>query len=439
MKRDIYKSLIDWKKDKNRRPLLVRGARQTGKTFIINQFGDKEFDVKITLNFERNPEYKVIFNNYNPLEIIEKIYLFTGKKLVVGKSLLFLDEIQDCPKAMMALRYFYEEIPELHVIGAGSLLEFSLNSEDYRVPVGRIQYIYLQPLSFGEFLDALEENVLRNYILKLTNLEKIPNPIHEKILEYLRKYFLIGGMPAVVKEYAKNKDILKCQKIQNSLIETFIDDFGKYASASRHKYLKKIFYSVPTFIGNKFVYAKVDRDLKTRDLKEAVELLQQAGLVFKVKRTSGAGLPLEAGVKEDFYKLIFLDIGLMHALSGIYTETAIQNDFTAIYNGAVAEQFVGQELVAYFEPEIKPNLYYWAREAKSSNAEIDYLVQKNTNIIPVEIKAGAKGIMKSLFIFLEKYKTQKAVKFSQAKYSFSEPIFNMPLYAVEYFAKLPTL
>ena len=243
-------------------------------------------------------------------------------------------------------------------------------------------------------------------------------------------------MPAVVKEYVKNKDILKCQKIQNSLIETFIDDFGKYASVSRHKYLKKVFYSIPNFIGNKLIYTKIDRNLKARDLKDAVELLQQTGLIFKVKKTSGAGLPLEAGVKENFYKLIFLDIGLMHALSGIYTETATQKDFTAIFNGAVAEQFVGQELIAYSEPEIKPNIYYWAREAKSSNAEIDYLVQKNANIIPIEIKAGAKGIMKSLFIFIEKYEISKAVKFSQAKYSFSEPILNMPLYAVEYFSKL---
>ncbi len=434
MNRNIYKSLTNWKNNKSRRPLLLRGARQTGKTFIINHFGDNEFPSRITLNFERNPEYKEIFENFNPEKIIEKISLFTGQKIKKGKTLLFLDEIQDCPKAIMSLRYFYEEMPELHVIGAGSLLEFSLNSENFRVPVGRVQYMYLKPMSFGEFLEAIDENILRKYISNFSNIEKIPDAIHNKLNELLRKYFILGGMPAVIKDYVQNKDILKCQKIQHSLIETFIDDFAKYSNNSQHKYLQKIFYSVPALIGNKFVYAKVDNTLKSRDLKNAVELLEQAGIVFMVKKTSGAGLPLEAGIKNNFYKLIFLDIGLMHALSGIYTETARQKDFTAIYNGAVTEQFVGQELIANNEPEIKPSLYYWGRESKSSNAEVDYLIAQNSEIIPIEVKSGTKGIMKSLLMFIEKYKTKKALKISQAKYSYSKPITNLPLYAVESFS-----
>lgn len=431
MERSIYQMLASWKNDTNRRPLLLRGARQTGKTYIINQFGDSEFVSKVNLNFERNPEYKEIFSTYVPSEITEKIALLTGKRIVPGESLLFLDEIQECPKAIMALRYFYEEMPGLHVVGAGSLLEFALHTEDYRVPVGRVQYMYLKPMSFGEFLKALDETVLREYISDGENLKMIPDAIHKKLNELLRKYFLLGGMPAVLKEYLESGDILKCQKIQHSLIETYVDDFGKYARSSQHKYLQKVFYSVPALTGSKYVYAKVDNTIKSRDLKEAVELLQKAGIVHKVKKTSAAGLPLEAGVKTNYYKLLFLDIGLMHALSGIYTETAKQKDFTAIYNGAVAEQFVGQELIAYTKPEIKPNLYYWTRDAKSSNAEVDYLIEKNAGIIPIEVKSGAKGMMKSLLMFTQKYNSTIAVKISQAKYRGTEPIVNVPMYAIE--------
>ncbi len=279
MTRNIYQSLVLWKNNKNRRPLLLRGARQTGKTFIINQFGDNDFASKITLNFERNPEYKEIFSSYNPLEIIEKIAIFTRQKAIPTKTLLFLDEIQECPKAIMALRYFHEEMSDLHVIGAGSLLEFALHAEDFRMPVGRVQYLYLNPMSFGEFLDAMGENFLHQHILKPSSIEKISDELHQKLNEWLVKYFSIGGMPAIVKTYAKSRDILECKKIQHDLVQTFIDDFAKYARISKHKYLQKVFYMLPSLVGGKFVDAKVDKETKSRDLKEAVELLQQAGLV----------------------------------------------------------------------------------------------------------------------------------------------------------------
>ena len=433
MKRDIYKALINWKNSNNRRPLLIRGARQIGKTFIIKEFGTKEFSNFIILNFERNPELKSIFNNYNPKDILEKIALFTGKKINLGTTLLFLDEIQDCPKAIMSLRYFYEELPELHILGAGSLLEFSLNAEGFRTPVGRIEYIYMKPMSFGEFLDAKGKGNIREYLKKLSNIKNIPEVIHNELNKQIRKYFMLGGMPAVVQEYVNTQDILKCQKIQHALINTFIEDFAKYARVSKYPYLKKVFNAIPMFTGNKFVYSNVDKTTKSRELKQAVELLEQAGIIHRVKRTNATGLPLEAGVKDNFFKLIFLDIGLMHALSGIYTETARQEDFTAIFNGAVAEQFVGQEIIAYQTHEIKPNLYYWAREARNSNAEIDYLIAINTNIIPIEVKSGKKGTLKSLLLFIEKYKTTIALKISQAKYRINEPITNLPFYSIESF------
>lgn len=435
MKRDIYRTLLDWKNDDSKRPLLLRGARQVGKSFIINQFGSAEFDHMVVLNFEREPRYKEIFTSNDPVEIMERIALYTGEKVVPGKTLLFFDEIQECPNAILLLRYFYEELPALHVIGAGSLLEFALSSENFRMPVGRVQYMYLYPMSFGEFLDAIGEQNIREHVLVSDGLQKLPDGIHDKLNELLRKYFIIGGMPAVVSEYISKRDILKCQAIQHSLIETFIDDFAKYARGSKHKYLQKVFYAVPSLIGRKFVYSKVDSDMKSRDLKEAVELLEKAGIVHAVKRTSGAGLPLEAGVKSEFYKLLFLDIGLIHAISKLYTETAAQKDFTAIYNGSIAEQFVGQELLAYSHANTRQGLYYWAREAKSSNAEIDYLTTKRDEIIPIEVKAGAKGRFKSLLMFIEKFKSKTALKISQDKFHYIEPITGLPLYAIERFVR----
>lgn len=435
MKRDLYKNLCEWKDEKDHRPLLLRGARQTGKTFIVNEFGKKEFASFISLNFERNPEFKDIFITYNPHDIIERIVLFTGNKVEVGKTLLFLDEIQECPAAIVSMRYFFEELPAFHIIGAGSLLEFTLHSENFRMPVGRIQYLYLFPLSFGEFLDAVGQEALRSHLLEFSNISKLPESLHNKLNEYVRRYFLMGGMPAVVKEYSTTGDILKCYKIQRTIIDTYIDDFAKYSSKVKHRYLRKIMEAVPAMVGQKFVYAKVDDSIKSRELKEAFELLEMAGIVYRVKRTSGDGIPLEANVKENFFKALFLDIGLLHSISGIYEETAKEIDFNAIFKGSVAEQFAGQELIACQNPITKPSIYYWGREEKNSNAEIDYLIQKGSKIIPIEIKSGSTGRLKSMTMFLDIYKIPEGVKISQSPFQSEPPVSSLPFYAIESFIK----
>ena len=436
MKRDFYKTLVDWKDNESRRPLLIRGARQTGKTYIVKEFGTEEFEHLIYLNFERNPEFKEIFSTFIPDEIVEKISLYTAKKVMVGKTLLFLDEIQDCPSAIVSLRYFFEELPGLHVIGAGSLLEFALTSEDFKMPVGRVQYLYLYPLSFGEFLEALGEVELRNFILEFKNLEKLPEGLHIKLNEYVRKYFITGGMPAVVKEYVSTRDVIKCQRIQSSIIDTYIDDFAKYSSVSKHVYLRKVFNAVPAMVGQKFVYAQVDRYIKSRELKDALELLETAGIVTRIRQTSGAGIPMAAGVHESIFKVLFLDIGLFHAISGIYSETAKEEDFTAIFKGAVAEQFAGQELIACQSPYTKAELYYWGRDTKNSTAEIDYLIEKEAHVVPVEIKSGPTGRMKSMHMFIEKYHSEMALKISQATFRNENPIVLLPFYAIESFQRI---
>ncbi|HUX57435.1 MAG TPA: AAA family ATPase [Bacteroidales bacterium] len=436
MKRDIYETLCRWKDEVNRRPLLIRGARQTGKTYIVNEFGQKNFTSLITINFERNPEYKDIFSSNNPVENLEKISLYTGKRTVPRKTLLFLDEIQECPQAIMSLRYFFEELPAIHIIAAGSLVEFTLASEDFKMPVGRIQYLYLFPLSFGEFLSAIGEENLRSYLFDFSKLTNLPETLHNKLNEYVRKYFLTGGMPAVVREYCTSHDMLNCQKIQRSIIDTYIDDFAKYSRNSKHQYLRKVFNAVPAMVGQKFVYSKVDNSIKSRDLKEALELLETAGIVFRIKRTSGAGLPLASGVNESYFKVIFLDIGLLHAMSGVYADTAKEKDFTSIFKGAVAEQFAGQELIVCQNPYTKPGLYYWSRDAKNSSAEIDYLIAINSEIVPIEIKSGSSGRMKSLMIFIKAYNSKRGIKISQAPFKAEIPIMSLPFYAIESFLKI---
>jgi len=434
MQRNIYETLLNWKESNSRKPLLLRGARQIGKTFTILEFGKKEFKNCVLLNFERNPEYKAIFKSLSPEEIIEKISIYVGVDIQQGTTLLFLDEIQDCPQAIMAMRYFYEEMPGLHIIGAGSFLEFSLVSENYRMPVGRVQYMYMYPLTFGEFLTAIGEANLENHISSVENLQNLPEELHNKLISLVRKYMIIGGMPEVVKEYVASKSILKCQKIQHSIIETYQDDFGKYAKTIQHKYLRKIFTAIPARIGDKVVYANIDKTVKSRDLKNAYDLLRTAGILYKVKRTT-AGIPFEANVKENFYKTIFLDIGLMHAMNGILTETIQEEDLTAVYKGAVAEQFVGQEIVALQNNDQKSLLYYWARESKNSNAEIDFLLQRGSKRIPIEVKSGKNGHLKSLHSFLDTFKMTKGVKISQAPFKSEGGLESVPFYGVKAFLR----
>jgi predicted AAA+ superfamily ATPase len=435
MKRDLYEILCQWKRDANRRPLLVRGARQVGKSYLVDEFGRHEFFSLITLNFEKNPEYIDIFSSLEPTDILEKIALFSGKRIEPGKTLLFLDEVQDCPAAIMALRYFYEEMPTLHVIAAGSLVEFTLESENFRMPVGRIQYIYLFPMSFGEFIEASGEKELRKYIWDHGKLAMLPESLHTKLNEYVRKYFILGGMPAVVQEYCETGDMISCQRIQRAIVDTYQDDFGKYAKKLKHRYLNKIYNAVPKMVGRKFVYAHVDNSIKSRELKSALELLEMAGVVKKIKRTSGAGLPLEAGVKDAYFKVIFLDVGLLHAVNGIYSDTVQAKDFIALFKGAVAEQFVGQEILAYQNPYTKPLLYYWAREAKNSNAELDYLIQKEGEVLPIEVKSGSTGRLKSMHMYMEKYQVRGGIKISQAPYDPENHIISLPLYSLEGFMR----
>jgi len=438
MKRDIEQILRQWKIEKKRYPLLLRGARQVGKSYSIRKFGKQYFENLLEINFEQNPKYKICFNTLEPEKIIESLSILSNSSIIPGKTLLFLDEIQECPNAITSLRYFYEQFSDLHVIGAGSLLEFSISQEDFKMPVGRIQYIFLKPLSFLEFLEAIGETKIKKKIDNFNQNNLPSKAIHEHIQSFIKLYSIIGGMPAVIQEYISSKDIKRCLNVQTIIIQTYRDDFGKYANKVKYKYLQKIFYGVPKMVGKKFKYSNIDRDMQSRDLKDALNLLEKAGVVYRIKHSSGNGLPLEAESKESIFKAIFLDIGLMQNICGLNSELFLSanENFININDGAIAEQFVAQELLNYQNCFTQASLFYWVREAKNSNAEVDFLIPCCSKAIPIEVKSGKTGTLKSMHLFLKKNNLPIGVKVSQLPFENSLPIISIPFYAIK---KIPEL
>ncbi|MBI5873419.1 MAG: ATP-binding protein [Candidatus Omnitrophica bacterium] len=436
MKRDLERDLFSWKERKDRLPLLLRGARQVGKSYIVEEFGKKAFKNVVIVNFEFRPELKQCFATLDPIEIINKLQLLMGENIEAEKTLLFLDEIQECPNAIMALRYFKEKHERLAVIGAGSLVEFVLNNSSFRMPVGRVQFIYLEPLSFGEFLTASGNEQLRHYLGQLRLNSAFDGALHKKLMDLLRIYLIVGGMPAVVKEYLENRNFLNCQRIQNSLLQAYRNDFGKYAKSSEHKYLQKVLDESPRLVGDRIKYSNIDADTKSRDIKQALNLLKLTGIICPVYATSASGLPLEAQVNEMKFKLNFLDVGLMQNACGLQAELVLTSDFIQINAGAVAEQFIGQELRAYSDSYIKRGLFFWARDKKNSSAEVDYVVAVDSLMLPVEVKAGKTGTLRSLKLFIEEKKSLFGVRFSQDKLSLHDKVLTVPLYMAEQMKRL---
>lgn len=436
MKRAIEKQLIDWKNDKNQMPIILRGARQTGKSFLVEQFGEKNFENIVTINLEFQPEFKSCFETMDPLEINNLISAMTGKKIIPGKTLFFIDEIQECPQAILALRYYKEKMPKQHVISAGSLLEFVLNDEDFQMPVGRIQYLYLKPFSFKEFLQASNKLSLLEIIEQSTIQTKIPAVIHEELLKLVRQFFVLGGMPAVLSEYFSSQDLSNCQNIQSSLLNTYQNDFGKYSRKTNHKYLQQLFSKAPGLIGQQFKYVNVSSEMRSRDIKVALENLQHAGIVFSVYATHASGLPFNALANEKRFKLLFLDVGLVKRATNLDAKILLSEDLILLNQGAIAEQFVGQELMAYMNPYEAPQLFYWTRESKSSLAEVDYVINVDSTIIPIEVKAGKTGRLKSLRQFMNEKNSKIGVRISQKPLEIDNKIFSIPLYMISELSRL---
>ena len=412
-------------------PLLLRGARQVGKTYIVEKFGQKAFSTCLTLNFEQRPEWKECFTSLDPVKIKNALELVSGQTLNPQTALLFLDEIQECPEAIMALRYFKEQMPELAVIGAGSLLEFALNDPNFRMPVGRVQFLYLRPLSFGEFLDAMGHAKLRNYLQLVQIEETIEAVVHKKLLTLIREYFALGGMPAVINEYLQSKSLRACQEIQTNILTAFRLDFGKYAARTPHEHLQNIFAKAPGLIGQWLKYTTIDAETAPRTLKNAIKKLSNAGLISLVYATSAAGLPFATHMNEKKCKFLFLDIGLAQRACHLSLELLFNEDLSLINDGALAEQFVGQELLAHLAKEEPNELFTWTREEKNSSAEVDFLVAVDAQIIPIEVKSGAIGTLRSLKLLLSERKMALGIRISEAPLHLHNSILSIPFYLIE--------
>ena len=428
MQRIIDPVLTQWKNSPVRQPLLVRGARQVGKTYSVVDFGNRKFSNIVTVNFEEHPEMSSCFSDLDPKAILDRISILAREPIRPGQTLLFLDEIQECPKAITALRYFDEKLPDLHVIGAGSLVEFALKAEDFRMPVGRVQSIYMVPMSYEEFLIALGEKRLVEYLQKADLNSGIDQSFSLRLEQLFRQYLLVGGMPRIVNSYRKKVQITELQRLQTGLIRSYMDDFAKYASTAKHKYLKEVYASAPRMIGRRYKYSHIDPTIESKYLKNALELLGNARLVFKVCHASGAGVPLMATMNKRKFKIAYIDVGLMQNALGLQAATVSTDNIMQINAGSVAEQFVAQELTALVDPYTDNKLHFWAREVRGSNAEVDYLIEICGIPIPVEVKAGARGSLKSMRLFLQEYpKTPFGIRYSLHELSYVDQILSIPL------------
>lgn len=407
MKRFAEGYLREWMSRKGRKPLIIRGARQTGKTYLVEKFAQMNFEHFVKVDFEFDIEAKDIFENRDPQLISNELSLFFGCDIRPGKTLLFLDEIQACPKAILSLRYFYEKMPELHLISAGSLLDFALRDFQYSMPVGRIEFFYLFPLTFHEFLLAVNPR-LYDFISNWNLDVQIPESIHKKLVELLRNFFFTGGMPEAVASWVDEKNFVEVQRIQSALLATMQNDFAKYGSRIKHDILQKTFFFVPRNIGKKVKYVHVDRGIRSQALKDAFRLLEMSRIIHLVYKTDANGVPLEAEKKTNVFKTIFLDIGLVNRICGL--KLIHPEELITVYEGGLAEQFAGQELFGSGSGFERPGLYYWMREEKNANAEVDYVLTHGARVVPVEVKSGKTGTLKSLHVFLYEKNLQYGVR-----------------------------
>ena len=400
MIRFAAEELDRWLMDPGRKPLVMRGARQVGKTWLVRDFAKRHGLELIELNLEKYPYYADLFSVNNPRKILKNIEAELALNILPESACLFLDEIQAAPELFSKLRWFREDMPALAVIAAGSLLEFALGKANFSMPVGRITYFYLDPLSFFEFALASGNVPLYDKMVSATPEEALPNALHFRCMELYRQYCLVGGMPETVQTWLDGRDMQACIRIQHDLLATYRDDFHKYGGEIDARLLHRIMLSVARQLGNKFVYSRVVPDVKASLVKKLLQLLSQAKVCSKVAHTSGNGLPLGAESNDKFFKALMVDIGLISAHLGLSSLKSADLDNMLFTNrGGLAEQFVGQQLRAAQTPAMDPQLYYWQRTG-GRQGEIDYVFQHGNHIIPVEVKSGAAGSMKSLHQFM---------------------------------------
>jgi predicted AAA+ superfamily ATPase len=430
-KRTIDQELLQWRNSTARKPLILRGARQVGKSSAVRNLG-KQFDFFIEINFDEQSEFRMLFEKSDSVsEIVLQLSVLTNTPIKEGKTLLFLDEIQASIPAISMLRYFYEKIPNLHVIAAGSLLEFAL-AELPSFGVGRVRSIFVYPFSFEEFLMALNENQLLDALRNANPKNHLPIAVHNKLISFFKKFLVIGGMPEAVQVFVAGGDLLEVGRVLDDLVISIQADFSKYKNRVPSDRIKTVFESVVQQTGFKFQYASGNTGLSNIQTKQVLDLLEMAGLIYTVTHTAGNGIPLGADINEKKRKFLIFDTGIFQRILGLdIGSLLISDEFNLINKGNLAELHVGLEMLKSGSSYRKQDLYYWQREAKNSQAEVDYIIQQQEQIIPIEVKAGTKGSMQSMFLFLEEKKCQFGIRLAIENFSAYDKVKVFPLYAVQ--------
>ena len=427
MRRDAMQQLYDWKEKTTRKPLIVRGARQVGKTWLMKEFASSAYRQFAYINFEENEVMKDVFQkDFDVERILMAIQLVTGI-VVDTETLIIFDEIQEAPRGLTALKYFQEKAPQYHVVAAGSLLGIAMHSND-SFPVGKVDFMDLYPLSFSEFLEAVGQEAFARLLAKKD--WGLIAAFRSKLIDLLKQYYYVGGMPEVVNAFINHKDYAEVRQLQQTILDSYDRDFSKHAPIAEVPRIRMIWRSVPAQLAKenkKFIYGVVKEGARAKDFELAIEWLIDAGLIYKVSRVKKAGIPLSA--YEDFsaFKLFLLDTGLMGAMSGLPPQALLEgNVLFSDYKGAITEQYVLQQLKS-----VKGlSIYYWSSD--TSRGELDFLLQKDVSVIPVEVKAEENLQSKSLRFFVEKNAGLHGVRFSMSDYRKQEWMINYPLYSVGY-------
>ncbi len=415
MHRSALDYLINWKQKARHKPLVIRGARQVGKSYLVSMFARQHFSDFIELNFEKDPGAVSLFSG-TPQKAIQLLELKYNKPIDIENTLVFLDEIQAAPEVFAKLRYFYEDLPQLHIIAAGSLLDFVLEDHTFSMPVGRIEYLHLGPMTFEEFLAASKKNLLYDFIQTYSVTKDMPDSVHLDLVSLFKTYLIIGGMPEAVLAYLETQSFHESERVKASILGTYEDDFHKYGSRVNHLRILNVFKKLPLMVGEKFKYVNVDRNERAQGIENDLHLLEMARIAFRVKHSACNGVPLGAEANEKKFKLLFLDVGLMASACGLgMLDLEAADDLIMSNSGSLCEQFAGQHLLYSDDCFKKPELYYWVREAKSSSAEVDYIISSGSKIIPIEIKAGKTGRLKSLHQFINEKGIHSAVRINLAK------------------------
>lgn len=430
MKRDIYQLLEEWKHSARRKPLVLNGARQVGKTYSLKHFGKTSYKKMAYLNFEKDEKLGQYFEaTLDPKQLIKILSIHTEIEIEPHQTLLVLDEVQECPKAINCLKYFCEEANDYHVVAAGSLLGVKTAGEK-GFPVGKVNFLHMYPLTFFEFLSALGHEKLRVFLEEYHTYEPLPNPLHEQLIQLLKFYLFIGGMPEAVAEYSKNESVNVVREIQLEILNAYEKDFAKHAPSHEIMKITTVWKQVHRQLAKenkKFIFAAIRKSARGRDYEDAIQWLSDAGLIHKCYLVESPKFPLSAYADNNIFKIFLVDVGLLGAQSNLSPKTIIDGDllFTE-FKGALTENYVAQELIATKRKE----LYYWTSEGI---AEIDFLIEEDHGIYPLEVKAGASQKKKSLLVYNQKYAPSKLTRTTTMNLKHDGDIYNYPLYFISRF------